>query len=502
MILPSTLHSATPGELLRAAAQGRIGLDQRLIRALIESPKDTLAALDEFAYAEDSERIADLTETCFDLYRALGTPAATRYFIHLLRGNPSDIPDELVEAFAALGPAALDDVLACHAAMAPEDAADIVFLIAAMGVSDERVRAIMRDTLARDPYEGGLSIGLLADPALKPDVEAALAALPPGAQSDRKALEDCLATIEAAPAARDLPPFDIFELYPATAAPPLEVLPPEEVLPYLSCDSAEYRAAAARSFADEDYGDEVRDGLLARALNDESPEVRAEAFRALGACASDPSIRPHLTAAATNQSAPVEVRAGALIALAPQASEAELQPVLLTFYEHEATRPAALEAMRASLDVRYQKYFAANLRHEDEDIQLQAIQGVGAIPLPQLALELVPLFDHPSFREEALVSYALSVDAPITPKSVSKLFDRIEEKAGGMTEEESEAVAFALDFRLESLGFRPVFFPDEEEDVPEKPPVHHDAPVRAERTGRNDPCPCGSGKKFKKCCGA
>ncbi|UCF83066.1 MAG: SEC-C domain-containing protein [Desulfobacteraceae bacterium] len=26
-------------------------------------------------------------------------------------------------------------------------------------------------------------------------------------------------------------------------------------------------------------------------------------------------------------------------------------------------------------------------------------------------------------------------------------------------------------------------------------------PIRAERkAGRNDPCPCGSGKKFKKCC--
>jgi len=23
----------------------------------------------------------------------------------------------------------------------------------------------------------------------------------------------------------------------------------------------------------------------------------------------------------------------------------------------------------------------------------------------------------------------------------------------------------------------------------------------ASKTGRNDPCPCGSGKKFKKCCG-
>ena len=27
-------------------------------------------------------------------------------------------------------------------------------------------------------------------------------------------------------------------------------------------------------------------------------------------------------------------------------------------------------------------------------------------------------------------------------------------------------------------------------------------PVRVEKTGRNEPCPCGSGKKYKKCCGA
>lgn len=27
------------------------------------------------------------------------------------------------------------------------------------------------------------------------------------------------------------------------------------------------------------------------------------------------------------------------------------------------------------------------------------------------------------------------------------------------------------------------------------------SPVKVEKTGRNDPCPCGSGKKYKKCCG-
>jgi uncharacterized protein len=29
-----------------------------------------------------------------------------------------------------------------------------------------------------------------------------------------------------------------------------------------------------------------------------------------------------------------------------------------------------------------------------------------------------------------------------------------------------------------------------------------DAPARSEKVGRNDPCPCGSGKKYKRCCGS
>ena len=36
---------------------------------------------------------------------------------------------------------------------------------------------------------------------------------------------------------------------------------------------------------------------------------------------------------------------------------------------------------------------------------------------------------------------------------------------------------------------------DEVEEDPKKPYVNHDT------TGRNDLCPCGSGKKYKKCCG-
>ncbi|HOW60099.1 MAG TPA: SEC-C metal-binding domain-containing protein, partial [Candidatus Omnitrophota bacterium] len=34
-----------------------------------------------------------------------------------------------------------------------------------------------------------------------------------------------------------------------------------------------------------------------------------------------------------------------------------------------------------------------------------------------------------------------------------------------------------------------------EAPAPQKPIINND------KVGRNDPCPCGSGKKYKKCCG-
>ena len=36
--------------------------------------------------------------------------------------------------------------------------------------------------------------------------------------------------------------------------------------------------------------------------------------------------------------------------------------------------------------------------------------------------------------------------------------------------------------------------------MPEKP--KSTAPAKSTKVGRNDACPCGSGKKYKKCCGA
>jgi len=74
-------------------------------------------------------------------------------------------------------------------------------------------------------------------------------------------------------------------------------------------------------------------------------------------------------------------------------------------------------------------------------------------------------------------------------------------------------VMFALDERLRLHGLAPVFEAeqadehDHEHDAappspgPEPPAAALYSQMASQKAGRNDPCPCGSGKKYKKCHG-
>jgi len=46
------------------------------------------------------------------------------------------------------------------------------------------------------------------------------------------------------------------------------------------------------------------------------------------------------------------------------------------------------------------------------------------------------------------------------------------------------------------------FESDKPEDISDlEKALNPASPMKSEKIGRNDPCPCGSGKKYKKCCG-
>ena len=51
------------------------------------------------------------------------------------------------------------------------------------------------------------------------------------------------------------------------------------------------------------------------------------------------------------------------------------------------------------------------------------------------------------------------------------------------------------DYLMDMMGL-PVMY-DEDEPCESMETYRREAP----KVGRNDPCPCGSGKKYKKCCG-
>jgi SWIM/SEC-C metal-binding protein len=57
----------------------------------------------------------------------------------------------------------------------------------------------------------------------------------------------------------------------------------------------------------------------------------------------------------------------------------------------------------------------------------------------------------------------------------------------------------------EKNGWRYIigFEPDKPEDISDlEKLLNPPRPVTSDKISRNDPCPCGSGKKYKKCCGA
>ena len=150
--------------------------------------------------------------------------------------------------------------------------------------------------------------------------------------------------------------------------------------------------------------------------------------------------------------------------------------------------------MAATLEPRFAAYFPKHLADPDFDIRFQAVQGVGMLEISQAAPALVPLFDDQELRRDALHAYALSAPCPPNRREMRRLYERIGRLAD-LNEDEAVEVKEAVNLRLARHELEPLF--DSDGELIEDPPVN-----KTQKVGRNDPCLCGSGKKYKKCCGA
>ena len=484
--------------MLEAAAHGYIAVDHRFLHAILDHPERAIPDLVRFAAADRDDDPLELEPYLIDFFRYLKTPLAVPFFINVVRQIPSNIDDDLVEAIAQLGEAAVDPLLALLAELGETGTGDLLFLLSALRVRDPRILEVLTERLSGDALEAALCLDMYGDPAAIPALEATLAQIPPEDARSRHNIQsviDSLASDIARPT-ESPEPFDIWELYPENDLPALDKLSDEERLAILEKGSAELRVGVAESYSGSEPPLAVRARLLELAKRDPDVGVRGACWEALGEISEEPEVRRAMLDVLQDSSTSIEEKSGAVVALAHQADNPAVAKAMEVLYEDPSGRAKALKAMARSLDRRFASYPPKHLDDPDLEIKRQAIWGVGYLGLASDAPRLEPFLDDNEFRSDALFAYALSIPGETSRSRAHALLNKIEDVAGGFRADEEMLVQIALDQRLMLHGIKPVFFPDESEE--EKEPE----PIASSKVGRNDPCPCGSGKKYKKCCGA
>jgi HEAT repeat protein len=494
---PGRYEGVSAYQLLEAAGHGYIPVDQRLLHAILDFPENSLPDIVRFAAQDHSDDLMDLDPLLIDLFRALHTPAALPFLLRVMRDNPSDVPDDLVESVVELGEPAVGPVLALLSELDGKDAGDVPFVLAALRVRDSRVLEALTSRLANDPQDAALCLEMYGDPAAVPALEAALAKIPaddPRSRAPIQAVLDSLsAPAHASPESEQ--PFEIWALYPEEAAMDFAALEDEDRLAMLQKGSPSLRADVALSYQGTDLSDEARARLIQLAKTDPDAAVRGACWEALGEIGDEPELRQAMLKILADPKAAIEERSGAAIGLAEQSDNVAVYQAILSLYQDPRGRAKALKAMARSFDKRFASYPPKHLDDPDPAIRTQAIWGIGYLGLSAEAPRLVELFEQDEFRTDALFAYALSIPGETSVGRIRALMTKVQEAAGGFRDDEEDLIRIALDQRLMLHGKSPVFFPDEEEDE-EAEPV-----IAAPKPGRNDLCSCGSGKKYKKCHG-
>jgi hypothetical protein len=491
-------------DLLRAASRGWIGVDRRLIESIIH--REAFAA-DVLAFSReppDQQRLG-LDPVLTDLFRLSAQPEALPFFIDTIRREPDDVDDSLIQALLPFGEKAVDPLLALYEELGEEQGSDVAFLLAGLRIRDPRVRDLLLERLEFDAADGAFCLGLYGDPSTRPALEKMLAEVSETPEDDddgelRREISHALEALDSPEPEYKPEPFDILADYPKKALPEFDLLTEPERMQLLASPDADIRAEAAYSFFNAELHPKARVALWDMARNDPEPKVRARAWESLADVTEDAAVRDAMLAIMQDATKAAVERGGAAVGLYGVADRAEIQRALEALYEEGGlARAKALEAMWRSLWKPYAKYFAPHLDDTDKAILHQALRGAGYFRLTAMTDKIAKFFDDDDLRDDALFAYALAMPGETTRGRAKGMLRKVD-SVTPLTPEEARLVAFAIDERLRLHGLDPVFETAgeiEEEEIPAAP----EPPAPNSKPGRNDPCPCGSGKKYKKCHG-
>jgi hypothetical protein len=469
-------YADTPAyDLLEAAARGWLAIDHRFLHAILDDPGRTIGDVVRFATEDRDDRIG-LSEDLMRIFAVHPVPEALPFLISEIEAFPEDIPEFLLApAFARIGEPAIEALIETG-----EPAGEIGFLLASLGIRDPRIFRFLVDYLERDLEDGAFLCEVYNDPALAPHLEAIRDRAPDEAAEALKAL--------GTRARGEWEPYDIWRDYPAADQPDVNALPAHERMLFLNSPSAELRLAGVQGWRGEDLPSAVVARILDIARTDGDDRVRGAAWEALRDEFLESPIANAMRERLSSEDLGPHERVGIALAMSIHVDPASIEQIILASYEWGPTRVKALEAMWRSRSQRFAEYVVRHLDDADPDLVREAICGVGALELRGELGRLEAFIHNPEFRDEALLNYVLAAPASNTRSGMMQLVARLKTLAGEFSDEDETIVNAAVGLRMDSYGM----------------PVSSEAPAAAKsvKVGRNEPCPCGSGKKYKKCCGA
>ncbi len=456
---PDKLKQVTPAEVLDAASRGHLGLDHRFLRALLDRPEESMPAVRAFAARDRSEDAVDLAPELIALFRQWNTADAVPFLVTYVREDPTDVPDEVVEALAAIGRPALEPLLSLYDELDESEAGEIAFLLVSLHIRDQRILQLLKNRLEYDLSDTLLLFGIYGDPAAIPAIERAAERLEPQDSELKKEVADTLEALRTPSVenAGEGEAFDIWNLYPETEDLPLDLLDEDERTALLSHPVASIRAAAAHSFFNQELTPDQTKKILQSALKDLSVDVRARAWEALINGTEQIEVVEAMLNTLRRPELPIEERAGLVVGLAPEADRNEVRKAITELYGKPEARAKALEAMWRSMHPSFKDHFAKHLDDPDQEVQRNAIWGVGYYGLRSELERLREFFPNEALRSDALFAYALVLPSDISKGRMKGLLGRIEKDAKGLSEMEEELVKAALDERLMLAGKEPVF---------------------------------------------
>ncbi len=451
IITPADFGSTDSYSLLAAAASGRLAIDQRLLHALLDDPERTLPGIVKFANLK-SEWPVSLALDLVRIFCVHSTVDALPFLLREVRGcADDDVPPELSEALVRIGNPAVEPLLKIQPAVDAEGG-DLLFELACLGIRDERIERRIRE---KDPEARDFLLGIYE---------------------------------EHSNSAATLDPFEIWSLYPDEEEPDFDAVPLVERIEFLDSPHAPHREAAAATLLHQEHDMPVTAKLLSLARNDEDLWVRVTCWEALREDSDQAPVRNALLKCLRDEEVPLEERLSAAVGASYLHPEHDIiGETLRDAYEDDDLRVKAVEGMWRTLDPNFGEYISALLEDPDtrEDELSEAIVAVGLLRMTEELPRLEAFMHSTDYRAEAMHSYVMAAPGETTHASMKALKAKIAELAEGFEEGDEETVDHAIDLRLDLAG------------VPPQAP-----PAPAGKVGRNDPCPCGSGKKYKKCCGA